>query len=304
MRVSRPPLERIVFAGAHATVGEWRCDRGRPDFADTGPIEHHLVAFARTSVRIRHEGGRPFVADATVFSLYNRDQRYTREAVHPLGDHCDWWGVDADTARAIAAHVDPHPRHESGRPFRFQCGPADTELFLDQRRLLERLRVGEVDALEAEEAAMSIVARALGAARGAASRVPASRPAHRDIAQATLAFVGARPCQRLTLSTISGALEVTSFHLCRVFHAETGMPLHRYVTRLRLCAVLDDVAQPDADLCRVGLDAGFCSHSHFTSAFRRELGVTPSAWRARIRGGHRSGRNSSSRWRRRRPTTR
>jgi AraC-like DNA-binding protein len=301
---SAPPLDRIVCAGTHVTVGEWRCDRGRADFGDTGPIEHHLVAFARTSVRIRHERSRPFVADATVFSLYNRGQRYTREAVHPLGDHCDWWGVDADTARAMAAEIDPHPRHECGRAFRFECGPADAGLYLDQRALLERLRAGEVDALEAEEAAMTIVARALSAARGAPWHARASGRTHRDLAQAALAFVGARPCERLTLSTISRALGVTSFHLCRVFHAEAGMPLHRHVARLRLCGVLDDVARPDADLCRIGLDAGFCSHSHFTATFRRELGVTPSAWRARARGARRSGRSSWSTSRRRRATTR
>ena len=298
------PLERIVFAGAHATVGEWRCDRGRADFRDTGPIEHHLVAFARTSVRIRHEGGRPFVADAAVFSVYNRGQRYTRERVHPRGDHCDWWGVDADTARAIAREVDPHAAHESDRPFRFDCGPADAALYLDQRALLERMRAGEVDALEAEEAAMAIIARALVAARGGPLHARAARPAHRELAQASVAFVGARLAETLTLSTIARALGVTPFHLCRVFHAETGMPLHRYVTRLRLCAALEDITEHDADLCRIGLDAGFCSHSHFTSAFRRELGVTPSAWRATARGACRSGRSSSSRSRPRRPTTR
>jgi len=205
------PLERIVFAGAHATVGEWRCDRGRADFRDTGPIEHHLVAFARTSVRIRHEGGRPFVADAAVFSVYNRGQRYTREPVHPRGDHCDWWGVDADTARAIAREVDPHAAHESDRPFRFDCGPADAALYLDQRALLERMRAGEVDALEAEEAAMAIIARALVAARGGPLHARAARPAHRELAQASVAFVGARLAETLTLSTIARALGVTPF---------------------------------------------------------------------------------------------
>jgi AraC-like DNA-binding protein len=275
-----PPLERIVFASECVTVGEWRCDRARPDFRDTGPIERHLVAFARTSVRIRHEGGRPFVADATVFTIYNRGQRYTRAAVHPAGDHCDWWAVDAPSAHAIAAQIDPHAQDDTRGPFRYACGPADAALYLDQRTLLQRMRAGDVDPLEAEEATMMIVARALAAARGAWRRMPASHPAHRDLAQDAMALVGAAQCERLTLSATARRLAVTPFHLCRVFRAQTGMPLHRHVTRLRLRAALDALARRDADLTCIALDAGFCSHSHFTSAFGREFGVTPSAWRA------------------------
>jgi len=97
--------ERLVFRGARAAAGEWRCPLSWPAFRDTGPIRQYLVAFPRTSVRIRHEGARPFVTDATLFTMYNAGQRYTREAVHPAGDQCDWWSVDLETARAIARAV-------------------------------------------------------------------------------------------------------------------------------------------------------------------------------------------------------
>jgi AraC-like DNA-binding protein len=35
----------------------------------------------------------------------------------------------------------------------------------------------------------------------------------------------------------------------------------------------------DADLAQIGVDLGFSSHSHFTWAFRRVLGLTPSELR-------------------------
>src|SRR6476661_7458428 len=103
------PLERIVFSSARAAVGEWRCHPARPDFRDTGRAA--------------------FVTDATLFTVYNAGQRYTREAVHPDGDLCDWWSVDADTARAIARAVDARAPHDTDRPFRFEKGPAAAALY-------------------------------------------------------------------------------------------------------------------------------------------------------------------------------
>jgi AraC-like DNA-binding protein len=53
--------------------------------------------------------------------------------------------------------------------------------------------------------------------------------------------------------------------------------------RLRLHASLERVAEPGSDLTAVALDLGFASHSHFTAAFRRSFGLTPSALRAQAR---------------------
>ena len=272
--------ERIVFRGARAAVGEWRCHLAWPTFRDTGPIRQSLVAFPRTSVRIRHEGRRPFVTDATLFTMYNEGQRYTREAIHPAGDLCDWWSVDAATARAIARAVDPMAPHDTDRPFRFEKGPADARLYLLQRTTLNAIKAGLVDPLEAEERVMLVLERALANAVGSARRSRDRDGAHRDLAEAATALIGARYRERLTLDQVAATLGVSAFHLCRVFRAETGGLLHRHVLRLRLRASLEAVARGD-DLSAVALDVGFSSHSHFTAAFAREFGVTPSAWRAR-----------------------
>ncbi len=280
--------ERIVFRGARAALGEWRCPIAWHAFRDTGPIRQYLVAFPRTSVRIRHAGERAFVTDASLFTMYNAGQRYTREPVHPAGDLCDWWSVDLETAQAIARAVDPLAAHDTARPFRFENGPADADLYMRQRTTLHRIKAGIVDPLEAEERAMAIVERALrnavGAAREARSR---GNGAHRDLAEAALALIAARFRERLTLDDIAGALGVSAFHLCRVFRRETGALLHRHVLRLRVRASLDAVARDD-DLSGVALDAGFCSHSHFTAAFVREFGVSPSTWRRRANGRQRA----------------
>jgi AraC-like DNA-binding protein len=57
------------------------------------------------------------------------------------------------------------------------------------------------------------------------------------------------------------------------------MPIHRYLTRLRLRAALERLAGGVHDLTALALEIGFSSHSHFTDVFRREFGRTPSAVR-------------------------
>jgi AraC family transcriptional regulator len=56
------------------------------------------------------------------------------------------------------------------------------------------------------------------------------------------------------------------------------MPLYRYQLRLRLARSLDLLNQYD-DLTALALEVGFSSHSHFTAAFRRTYGRTPSAFK-------------------------
>ena len=54
------------------------------------------------------------------------------------------------------------------------------------------------------------------------------------------------------------------------------MPVHRYLTLLRLRASLDRLAGGENNLTALALELGFSSHSHFADAFRREFGRTPS----------------------------
>ena len=72
------------------------------------------------------------------------------------------------------------------------------------------------------------------------------------------------------------------FHLERVFKSRTGFSLYAYRNQLRLRAALERLGDGDVDLIDIALDLGFSSHSHFTEAFRRNFGKTPSAVRDRL----------------------
>lgn len=95
----------------------------------------------------------------------------------------------------------------------------------------------------------------------------------------TRMFLAERFAEPLTLEEIATHAGVSVFHLCRSFRRWTGTTVHRYRNELRLRRSLEPVAE-GCELTRVALEHGYSSHSHFTAAFRKAFGVTPSAFRA------------------------
>jgi AraC-like DNA-binding protein len=161
----------------------------------------------------------------------------------------------------------------------FESPPA---LFHLMQRLRSALGRGDVDALATEEAALRLLAFAFGRAAPARSRrasAPATRSRHARLVERARQAMAAHFAERLGLLDLARYLEVSPFHLTRVFRAATGRPVHRHMTRIRLSAALEQVTAGASDLTTVALECGFASHSHLTNAFRREYGVPPSRLR-------------------------
>ncbi|PYV34292.1 MAG: hypothetical protein DMG09_21190, partial [Acidobacteria bacterium] len=152
------------------------------------------------------------------------------------------------------------------------------------RELVQRLEAAESDPLEplwADVTALQLVADVLEAAF-ARQGLPRKRRRngtdadHAVRAEAAKTYLASRLCERITLDDVARAVYASPFHLARVFQQRTGVPVHRYLTRLRLRASLERLADGVNDLTALALELGFSSHSHFADTFRREFGRTPS----------------------------
>ena len=95
----------------------------------------------------------------------------------------------------------------------------------------------------------------------------------------------------LRISEVAQAVGIHPAHLARTFRAHFSVSIGSYVRRLRLEWAAVELGRADSSLAAIALDAGFADQSHFTRAFKRQLGITPSAFRAsrcgRDRGGPR-----------------
>jgi AraC-like DNA-binding protein len=289
-------INEIVFAGDVVKIGRWRLPAGHPHFADSGPTRHYLFVFPRTSTWIQHAGGRPFVGDPNIVTYYNERQEYTRRAIAALGDWCDYYAVNPELLRHVVAAWDPRAAEEPRRILRFDHGPSDAWAYLAQRSIYSFVRREPApDPLFVEESVVNVLTRVIGLAYGA-SPVEGARPA--EVVERAREVMARRFTTRLTLEALSREAGVSLFHLCRLFRARTGRTLHGYLNTLRLRASLAPVLDSSDDLSQIALRLGYSTHSHFTAAFRREYGITPSS----LREASRSRRTPPSTSSPRRPT--
>jgi AraC-like DNA-binding protein len=157
-------------------------------------------------------------------------------------------------------------------------------VFWRHRELVQRLEAAQSNPLEplwADVTALQLVADVLESAfvhRGGAPKPKrlTTDADHADRTEAAKTYLASHMSERITLDDVARAVHASPFHLARIFQQQTGVPVHRYLTQLRLRASLERLAAGAEDITAIALELGFSSHSHFTDAFRREFGRPPS----------------------------
>lgn len=268
------------FVSDLLVIGRFTASPESPEFETAGSVASPQFVFPRMSVWIEHEGVSPFVADPNCVTCYNGGEPYRRRAIATQGDVSDWFKLRRDVVLQAVRAVDPAAEDEAV-PFRFPRMAAAPQICLAERSLFERVSSGgAVDPLEVEERVVALLVRLL---RGAMPSAGKPREAgvstaarRRELVERAKAQLGHDLDQPRSLAAIASALDCSPFHLCRVFQRDAGTTLHAYRTQLRLRHALDRLLAAPVDLTELALETGFSHHSHFTWAFRRAFGVTPS----------------------------
>ncbi len=132
----------------------------------------------------------------------------------------------------------------------------------------------KVDSLEAEELVLSLLRWAL------AEDAPLHPPARstRRLLVRTKAYLESQFAQPIHLADVGRAVGASPAYLTYLFRRVEGVPLHRYLTQLRLARALVELPHTD-DLTALALDVGFSSHSHFSASFQRAFRMTPTEFR-------------------------
>jgi AraC family transcriptional regulator len=95
--------------------------------------------------------------------------------------------------------------------------------------------------------------------------------------------IARHPDASLTLDALAREAGLSRYHFLRTFEQLTGITPHQYVRRSRLReAGMRLIAEPGSVL-NIALDCGFGDISTFNRAFRTEFGMSPRAFRARMR---------------------
>jgi LacI family transcriptional regulator len=103
------------------------------------------------------------------------------------------------------------------------------------------------------------------------------------VAQA-LRFISARLADPLRVDQVADAIAVSTRSLQKRFSEALGRGVSEEIRRLRLEMAKRMLAEPDRQIGRVARLAGFGSADLMNQVFRREIGMTPSAYRKSLAG--------------------
>lgn len=271
-----------LFTSGGFGITRWDCSQGRREISDEKCQRWHVIGFVHSGAFVLHAQGKPALIDSTAVLLYNPGAPYRTE--HPFGccDHGSAITVRRETLLDVLAHHDPTAEERADSMFLSMYAHGLSRAYLRQRLLLRSLELRDPMAVEAALfGILEEVAEGCSRLSGRAPRRVSAR-ARRDYVEDTKVLLQQRFEENLRLDDIGRALHVSTYHLCRLFKTETGVPIHRYLNQLRLRRALESIAAGAEDLCSLALRLGFASHSHFTTAFRKEFGISPREARARL----------------------
>jgi AraC family transcriptional regulator len=88
--------------------------------------------------------------------------------------------------------------------------------------------------------------------------------------------------ESISLAALARLVRLSPSYFCRAFSQTNGMPPQRYHTRQRIERAKTLLAKRSASVTDVALAVGYSEASAFSTAFRRESGLTPSSYRRNL----------------------
>lgn len=83
----------------------------------------------------------------------------------------------------------------------------------------------------------------------------------------------------LSLEAIATTIGLSQYHFSRMFKKATGLTPWQYVLQQRIAAAKRLLAHPELSIAAISEKVGFANQNQFSTFFRKQIGVTPTAYR-------------------------
>lgn len=262
-----------LFKSRSFGITLWKCHSGKAGMSVEKIQLAYLISFLHEGNFVLHSEGHTELADPTTAILFNLGATY--RSSHPYGccDHGSSLVIHPDVLLDVMSHFDPSAQERPDALFSTLLARDLSQSFLRHRLIVRGLMQGAPHDPDALDAALLEILGSLASscrpAEGKKRRTPveSTRARRRYVYDAQL-ILQERFRERCSLEDLAAQLYVSPFHLCRLFKKEIGMPLHRYLNRLRLREALEHLTA-GSDLAQLALSLGFADHSHFTTEIGR-----------------------------------
>jgi AraC family transcriptional regulator len=108
---------------------------------------------------------------------------------------------------------------------------------------------------------------------------PADPPRHSRAFSAAEEFLRRNWQESLSVAQIAEAAGVHPATLVRLFRAHRNCSPGEYLRQLRIAHAARELSRSTRCIAEIAVEAGFYDQSHFTNAFKRQIGVTPAQYR-------------------------
>lgn len=236
------------------------------------------VALPYRGILVWHVGPAAVVGDANQVLFVREGESYRLS--HPRASGYSELvitpevSVLAEVSRGCRSRLSAHPLFQ-----RRSCRAAPRLQSLRAHLLHSAPGSADRDSLASEELVLAILRSAFEA------DAPNGRLASagtEQLIRRTKEFLEVELENPVRLADVARAVGASPAYLTDVFRRVEGASLHQYLIQLRLAHALVELPHAD-DLTALALESGFSSHSHFSAAFRRSFGCTPSEFRRSTR---------------------
>lgn len=98
-------------------------------------------------------------------------------------------------------------------------------------------------------------------------------------------FIHEHQTEALNLTQVARAVNTSTFYFCKVFKKSTGINFTDYLARVRIEKSKNLLLNPNLRVSEIAFEVGFQSLTHFNRVFKKVMGQSPTAYRARLVGG-------------------
>ena len=241
---------------------------------------HHCFGLCDAPGEVEVEGEGRGSVGPDIVRFHSTGDRLLARTLPDARITAAWVVLSDETVEGVLSEFGGR-RMPTSRPFPRSLVAATLPDLAALRVFFRRVEKG-ASLLWAEEAALALLGRLLQNARSLQFAGVSQR--QRALARDADYWITGNFAEPISLGGVARMLGVSPAHLARSYRAVTGRSMHARLTSLRLSAAMSRLAEAAPDLTGLALDFGFASHSHFTEAFRRKVGVPPSAFRALCAG--------------------
>ena len=210
-----------------------------------------------------------YVTPTTGLIVINPGEAHTGEAAIPSGFRYRALYPETEQMQHIAAEIKGRNRDI---PFFSQPVIHDAALFHEFRRLHVALE-SVSSTLEHESRYLWALAQLIARHADPPPR-PNALKRERSEVKKLRRYLDEHYAEDVNLADLAALVNWNAFYLLRVFRSEIGLPPHAYLENVRIREAQRFLKQ-GLPVIQVAYQTGFSSQSHFTTIFKRLIGVTP-----------------------------